>query len=238
MTTDKHRRLAAEIRRHDAKFAPPSPETLALRGSHKATEHGGSAILKPSHDRSVLDADGRVGSPFRVVDILHALERKEEIERWHVEAGEHFQTSFAVAHLDPLASPDMSRGGGGQLRDQPAKVYRAREDVMGAMQALGGFGSPAANVIWDCLGEGMTLKQHAERTIFGSGRSLNQTAAKGVLVGALGVLSWHYGYDPARRQSRLSRAGDVSQFDATGAEGWLEAEAWGRLRNGVVKIPP
>ncbi|WP_376959672.1 hypothetical protein ABNQ39_07115 [Azospirillum sp. A26] len=205
--------------------APPDPETLAIRGQHKAIEHAGSAILRPSHDRSVVDADGGVGSPYRVVDILHALARKEEIQVWHVEAGEHFQTSFGIAHLDPLKAADLSRGGGGALRDQPAKVYRAREDVAAAVRALGGMGSPAANAIWDILGQGLTVKEHAERTIFGTGRSLNPTAAKGILVGALGVLAWHYGYDPESRKHRMGRVGERPEFSLTDADVWGAVEA-------------
>lgn len=218
-------------------FAPPSIDTLAARGGHKATDHAGSAVLCPSHDRSVIDANGSVGSPYRVVDILHALARKEEIQVWHVEAGEHFQAAFRAAHLDQLAAADLTRGGGGVLRDQPAKAVRARQDIGEAVRALGGMGSPAANAVWDVLGEGLTVKEHAERTIFGAGRSLNPTAAKGILVAALGVLAWHYGYDPEARRHRIQRTGAVVEFGAPDAELWGMAEARGLFDRGPKKPP-
>ncbi|WP_147395203.1 hypothetical protein [Azospirillum cavernae] len=119
----------------------------------------------------------------------------------------------------------MSRGGGGVTRDQPAKVYRARDDVGRAIRALGGMGSPAANAVWDVLGLGLTVKEHAERTIFGAGRSLNPTAAKGILVASLGVLAWHYGYDPESRQQRMGRAGERAEFSSTDADNWGAVEA-------------
>lgn len=195
------------VRVSRASDAPPDPATLKLRGRHKPMEGGGPIIEPPNPKRLVDDAQGRVGSPYRVVDILSMLLRNKEIQPWDAEAGEHFRIMFARAHLDPLKAADLSRGGDGALRDLPERVMMARDEVYAALKALGGNGTPVGAAAWDVLGEGRTLKEFSERMGFAPGRPLNPSVAKGLLIGALSVLAAHYGYDPELRAPKLRRFG-------------------------------
>ena len=53
-----------------------------------------------------------------------------------------------------------SHDGGGS---EPHSILHSRDHVWAAMEALGGIGTPGANIVWDVLGLGMTIKGHAER---------------------------------------------------------------------------
>lgn len=179
-------------------------------------------------DGTIADAAGGIGAPAgRVVDVLQALRTRGEITDDEQLAGEQFQRAFAGAQLDPLRAADMKRGGGGAARPIPERVEDARQSVSNALARLGGVASAGGAVVFDVLGLGYTLKEHAERTVFGAGRSLNATAAKGRLVAALGVLAAHYGYTaPA---PRLAGCGVHEDFEAMVAQALADGAAvWGR----------
>lgn len=175
------------------------------RAQHKPLpDLRGDTVLKPS-EKTVMDANGRIGSPYRTVNTIQALRQRSEITAWAAMAGEHFRDIFDRAHLNPLRAADWGRCGGGVRGDDSVSMIFARNSVDRALTVLGGHGSPAGRVVWDVIGLDMTLQRYSELTIFGSGRSLNQTVAKGILIGALGALAWHYGYDPeARRDAKMA----------------------------------
>jgi len=69
----------------------------------------------------------------------------------------------------------------------------ARRRVGEALDALGGLGSPAGNCVWHVVGLQRSIREWAMRQGWG-GRPVRFEQAQGILVAALGVLAWNYGY--------------------------------------------
>jgi hypothetical protein len=80
--------------------------------------------------------------------------------------------------------------GSGDLTD--AQVD-ARRRVGGALDALGGLGSPAGSCVWHVVGLQRSIREWAMRQGWG-GRPVRLEQAQGILVAALGVMTGHYGY--------------------------------------------
>ena len=78
----------------------------------------------------------------------------------------------------------------------------ALEKVVHAIDALGGFGSPSGSVAWYVLGLEHTIREWSLRQGW-NGRPMNPAQAQGALLGALGVLSTHFGLV---RRSRAAAA--------------------------------
>ena len=138
----------------------------------------------------VVDANGAIGSPFRAESLLGRLERHGDIGQRERQAGEEFQRLFRLAHLDPLRAADM-----GQLRDQPWRTTStewARYRLNQALDALGGHGSPCGACAWYVLGCETSMREWALRQGW-RGKTVNQHAAKGMLLSALGILAKHFG---------------------------------------------
>lgn len=133
--------------------------------------------------------------PMRAADTVDALEKKGRIDHRAAAAARKFEATFQRASLQGLANRDLrqmpgSHDGGGS---EPHSILHSRDDVWAAMEALGGIGTPGANIVWDVLGLGMTIKGHAQRCQFGRGRSLDPMTATGILVQACFSLAVHYG---------------------------------------------
>ena len=60
-------------------------------------------------ERPIADDSGRPSRPYRAVDTLAVMERRGSITAGMRQAGEDFRARFAVAQLDPLRAPDLSR---------------------------------------------------------------------------------------------------------------------------------
>jgi hypothetical protein len=138
---------------------------------------------------------GPTSYPMRATDTVQALLNKGRIDDRAAAGAQKFEAIFERASLSGLASRDI-RLIPGQFNpgsNEPYGVLRARDDVWEAMRALGGINSPGANIVWDVLGLGMTIKAHAERCQFGNGRSLNPMTATGILVQSCFTLSVHFG---------------------------------------------
>ena len=143
--------------------------------------------------QSIADEEGRPARPFRVVDTLLAMQRRQSITPAMRQAGEDFRALFAAANLDPLRVPDLARIPQG-VREVPLTLRQAeaRKKVWQALQALGGIASPAGSCVWHVIGCEWSVKEWALREGWG-GRPLGQETAAGILIGALGVLQAHYG---------------------------------------------
>ena len=89
---------------------------------------------------------------------------------------------------------DRSKGNRAELTE--AQID-ARRRVDEAMDALGGLGSPAGGCVWHVVGLQRSIHQWAMRQGWG-GRPINEKQAQGMLIAALGVLAWHYGYGSRR----------------------------------------
>jgi hypothetical protein len=125
------------------------------------------------------------------------MERRGSITGGMRQAGEDFRARFAVAQLDPLRAPDLSRPRErGALRfkaDEPGmRIEGAREAVWRAIQAVGGSGSPAGSCLWHVVGSEQSLKEWALEQGW-SGRRVSQETASGILIAALGALETHFG---------------------------------------------
>ena len=70
-----------------------------------------------------------------------------------------------------------------------------------ALLGLGGHATPIGQAAWHVLGWGLTVKEFAARTQLGGGRALDEKTARGLVVGACGVLAgWYERADAPRRR--------------------------------------
>ena len=69
-----------------------------------------------------------------------------------------------------------------------------------ALTALGGMSSPGGSCVWHVVGLQMSLREWAMQQGWNN-RPMLASQATGVLVTALGVLVFHYGYERPRRAS-------------------------------------
>jgi len=147
------------------------------------------------HDRvvrageTIADSEGCIGAPWLVESMLERMERRGDIGRRERHAGEEFGRLFRLAHLDPLRAAGIVREGGGSAG--PHGSERARRRIVAAMDALGGHGSPCATAAWFVLGCEMSLRQWSLREGW-AGKPIREQVAKGILVGALGILAEHF----------------------------------------------
>src|SRR5437773_6837706 len=98
-------------------------------------------------ERPIADESGRPSRPYRAVDTLAAMERRGSITGGMRQAGEDFRARFAVAQLDPLRAPDLSRprerGASRVTADEAGmRIEGARGTVWRGSEAVGG--APAA----------------------------------------------------------------------------------------------
>ena len=131
---------------------------------------------------------------FRTVDSLGLLLRHGAITVPMHDAGQDFARNFVFAQLNPVGAPALDRIPGGHWQDSMTeRCAWARKRLGQALDAVGGLTSPGGCAVWHVAGLGQSVKEWS--TLEGwNGRTLNQYEAKGILVGALGVLAVHYGY--------------------------------------------
>lgn len=143
--------------------------------------------------KGVVDSDGGIGRPYRVVDTLALMERRGTISAEMRAAGEEFRDDFALGRLDALKAADMERAGlasgsgpyAGLSIGHRAELARTR--VWASIRKCGGIGSPGGSCIWHVLGWGMSLSEWAQ-TQGWAGRFVSREAAGGILAAALGTL--------------------------------------------------
>lgn len=131
---------------------------------------------------------------FRCVDSLGLLLRNGSITTQMHDAGQDFNRTFVFAQMNAAGAPalDRVRGGSGQ-GSITERVAWARKRMHEALDAVGGISSPGGCAVWHVAGLGRSVKEWSLMEGW-NGRTLNQYEAKGVLIGALGVLATHYGY--------------------------------------------
>jgi hypothetical protein len=144
--------------------------------------------------RQIADARGEIGAPFCGVDWLALMARRGVVTETMRAAGERFSDDFRLALLDPVRAIrlDRARVQAGSAVPEPSDgVLGARRRVAGARRALGGAGSPCERAAWHVLGFGHTIAEWCRA----DGGRMRADTAKGILVGALGVLAVHYGFE-------------------------------------------
>ena len=131
---------------------------------------------------------------FRTGDSLGLLMRNGAITAQMHDAGQDFSRTFVFAQLSSAGSPPLDRIPGGHWQDtMTERCAWARKRLGEALDAVGGIGSPGGCAVWHVAGLGQSVREWSAQAGW-NGRTLNQYEAKGILVGALGVLAVHYGY--------------------------------------------
>jgi len=147
------------------------------------------------------DPDGRVVYHHRTVDTLGKMLRAGTITPEMHDAAKDFQAAFIVANLDPIrALPILRVPGTGREPELNERQLHARRRVHETLQALGGLSSPAGSCVWHVVGLQRSVREWAIRQGWGD-RPVDNKAAGGILIAALGVLAAHAGYAEAKRAS-------------------------------------
>jgi len=161
------------------------------------------------------DPQSRPVVHHRVVDTLANLERVGSITPVMRQAGEEFRRHFHYAGFERLrARPLAPMPTGDVAADLTLAQIAGRRRVHAALAVLGGLASPAGSAVWHVVGGEMSLREWALREGWGGRRVTDKTAA-GIVIGALGALAVHFGFETqdgaevARtRQSRSARNRD------------------------------
>ncbi|MBK8176587.1 MAG: hypothetical protein IPK66_15340 [Rhodospirillales bacterium] len=148
-------------------------------------------LLVPVYE---ADPDGRPVVHHRVVDTIGRMLRNGSISREMHDAARDFAATFTIAQFDTITCMSLDRVSGSRNAADPTDVQLdARRRVAGAIDALGGFGSPAGGCVWHVVGLQCSIREWAMRQGWG-GKPIGEKQAHGILVAALGVLVHHYGY--------------------------------------------
>ena len=154
-------------------------------------QHGGFS-------EPIRAADPDTGTPVqhrRAMDAIGMMLANGTITPQMHEAGSIFRTLFRSASLDGIATTQFVRLGGGTAEALSGRQVDARRRVAGAMDALGGHGSPAGSAVWFVVGLEMSIREWSARQGW-SGRPVPQPIAGGMLVAGLGILAMHFGLTP------------------------------------------
>jgi hypothetical protein len=133
---------------------------------------------------------------FRTVDSLGALLRTGAINQPMHDAGQEFGRAFVAANLSPTATAALERIGAAGPVSVTERAAHARIRVNDALVSVGGSSSPGGSAVWFVAGTGMSVREWSIRWAW-NGRAINAHEAKGILVGALGMLAVHYRFATA-----------------------------------------
>jgi hypothetical protein len=155
-------------------------------------------VLEPVYE---ADPEGRPVVHHRTVDTLGIMLRAGTITKDMHDAARDFQAQFTVARFDAIRCMPLTRlpGGGGPGDLTDAQVD-ARRRVGGALDALGGLGSPAGSCVWHVVGLQRSIREWAMRRGWG-GKPVRVEQRHGILVAALGMLAGYYGYEAHVRRT-------------------------------------
>lgn len=154
---------------------------LAIKPSPARTQHD---RVERVEGRELIDTEGQVATPWRVVPILQTMARRQAITEDMRRAGEEFATLFRLAQLDGLRCASLMRASGAATAIVSGNE-RARKAVNTAIASLGGGRAPAASCVWHVLGLEWSLRRWSLE--YRRGSSTNEAA--GILIAALGVLA-------------------------------------------------
>ena len=145
--------------------------------------------------RPIEDANGDWSRPLRALDTISCMLREKTITEREAKAANLFHDEFRRAHLDGLFASDTTRipvvlanGNNGRFA---MGSEAARLAVMGAIDALGGVGSPGGSCAWHVLGCELPLTRWALEVGWGT-RRVWRLQASGILITDLGILRAYY----------------------------------------------
>jgi hypothetical protein len=160
-------------------------------------------VIEPSpqrrqHDRitrdqqQLADSAGLIGNPWRAEGLLARLERHGDIGRRERAAGEEFGRLFHLAHLDPLKAHDIAAERIVATHGRQHSSERARRRISDALDTLGGLDGLCGSCAWHILGGGTTIAEWSLRQRW-TGKRINPTAGKGILIATVDMLARHFG---------------------------------------------
>ena len=184
----------AKRRKHAPKGKIRSPRAQALRLP------GGRQVEMVCE----ADPEGRPVTHARTVDTLARMLKAGTITPAMHDAARDFQAHFTIAAYDTTATASIVRVR--RLRgekmtwndDLTVRQIAARDRVHDALDALGGMASPGGSCVWHVVGLQSSLREWAMQQGW-NGRPLRRGEASGILLSALGMLAFHYGYERPRR---------------------------------------
>ena len=179
----------------------PKGKARAQRAKPEALRLPGGRTLETVR---VTDPEGRPVTLVRTVDTLARMLKAGTITPPMHDAARDFQAHFIIAAYDTMATASIVRVR--RLRgekmtwndDLTVRQIAARDRVHDALDALGGMASPGGSCVWHVVGLQMSLREWAMQQGW-NGRPLRRGEASGILLSALGVLAFHYGYERPRR---------------------------------------
>ena len=196
---DKRKGLYRQIRPTGPKLAQDEWKPIEGRKSLETDLDGlGEAILAPTPERTrqgevelstrqIIDEHGDIAVPFRATSVAGSLFKKRHIDVFGLQAAEEFGKDFYLAGLNGLQASRFERLGHSK-EFLTERRLKALQRLYKAQIALGGIGSSCERAAWYVLGMGFDMTQYCQI------ERINDRIAKGILIGAIGVLSKHYGY--------------------------------------------
>ena len=164
--------------------------TSAPSAAHPIVRRKGDLLI-PVYE---ADPQGRPVVHHRVVDTIGRMLRNASISREMHDAARDFAATFTIAQFDTITCMSFDhQPGSGNAADLTHVQLDARRRVARAIDALGGFGSPAGGCVWHVVGLQCSIREWAMRQGWG-GRPIGEKQAHGILVAALGMLAAFYGY--------------------------------------------
>lgn len=167
---------------------PRKPTEDLSKPSKWRLQHGG-------FEEAVRATDPDTGTPIlhrRAADTLSLLLANGTITQQMHDAGVVFRTLFQRAALDRVRTMSIIRIEGGSVDPLSESQAGARQRVAKAVDALGGFDSPGGSIVWHVIGVEVSIRDWALRQGW-AGRHMHPPQAQGLLVGALGMLTAHFG---------------------------------------------
>ncbi len=134
------------------------------------------------------DPQSRPVAHHRVVDTVGQLERNGTITAEMALAAEGFARDFHAAHLGGIRTAALVRVDSSRTAETPPGHEGARRRVLRDLEALGGWGAPAAQAVWHVVGLGESLREWSHSDAW-QGKPIRYYAAQGVLVAGLGILA-------------------------------------------------
>ena len=175
------------------KVAKPKLDDLA-KPSKWRLQHG-------RFSEPIREADPETGSPVqhrRAVDTLGLMLANGTITPQMHEAGCMFRTLFRSAAIDSMSTSQLTRLPGATADGISVRQIEARRRIANAIDALGGHDSPAGSCAWFVVGLEFSVREWAMRQGW-AGRIVHGPVGQGILVGALGTLTMHFGLVPRQR---------------------------------------
>lgn len=166
--------------------------TLRRRVLREERLNNGRTLAELVHE---ADPESRPVLHHRVVDTLAILERAGSITPTMRQAGEEFHRHFHYAGFERLRARPVAPLPPTEHVDLTLAQITGRRRVHGALAVLGGLASPAGSAVWHVVGGEISIREWALREGWGGRRVSDKTAA-GILIGALGALAVHFGFEP------------------------------------------